>query len=109
MMREKTVIGLSEKILINGKPFTARIDTGASRSSIDMSIAGELNLGPILRTSRVRSAHGSSIRPVVKAQLKIRDRTIKATFTIADRTELKYPILIGRNILKFGFLIDTTR
>lgn len=109
LMREKTTIGMTEKVFINDMPYTARVDTGAHRSSMDIRIAGELKLGPILRTSKVKSAHGTSVRPVIKAQLKIKDRVIRATFTLTDRKELEFPILIGRNILKFGFLIDTTK
>ena len=31
---------------------------------------------------------------------------MKSEFTIADRTHMKYKILVGQNILKEGFLVD---
>ena len=34
---------------------------------------------------------------------------IHAKFTIANRTQLSYPMLIGRNVLKKGFLIDPNK
>lgn len=108
----KTVIGLTEQVRIianRSKGVIARIDTGATRSSIDIGLAKELGIGPLLRTVRVKSATGSSIRGVVKAKIIIAGRKIKASFNLADRRHMKYRVLVGQNILKRGFLIDTTR
>ena len=54
----KTIIGLTEKVKLfsdNGKNKTliAKIDTGASRSSLDIKLASELNLGPIIKSKIV--------------------------------------------------------
>ncbi|MBD3259720.1 hypothetical protein GF371_03760 [Candidatus Woesearchaeota archaeon] len=110
-MAEKTILGLSEKVTVFGdgtsKKTVARIDTGASKSSIDVSLASELKLGPILKTSRIRSASGKGVRPVIKVRLKIKDKTLSGFFTLAIREHMNYKILIGRNILKKGdFVID---
>lgn len=107
-MAEKTIIGLVEPVKVNEKKFLARIDTGAYRSSIDKHVAKFLKLQPIKKV-RVKSAHGSSLRPVIKIPIELANRRFRATFNIADRSELKYHILIGRNILKKGFLIDTSK
>jgi len=108
--RKKEVIGLTEKIILIGpkkaKPLMARIDTGATLGSIDKKIAKELKLGPVIRTKLVKSSHGQSDRPVIKASIKIGSRRIKAGFTLADRSNLKYKVLIGQNILKKRFIID---
>jgi len=108
--RKKEVIGLTEKVMLMGpkkaKILIARIDTGATLGSIDKKLAKELNLGPVLRTKLVKSSHGQSHRPVIKAGIKISKRRIKARFTIADRTNLKYKVLVGQNILKKRFIID---
>lgn len=108
-MENKTLIGLTEIVEINGKKHKARIDTGAKRSSIDRRLAYRLGLGPVIKTTKVRSVHGQSIRPIIRAIVRIRDRNLKATFNIADRKDMSYSILIGRNILKHGFLIDTSK
>ena len=108
----KTIIGLTEEVRIIGersKRVVARIDTGATRSSIDVGLAKELGIGPLIRTVKVKSATGSSVRGIVKAKIIIAGRKIRASFNLADRTHMKYRVLVGQNILKKGFLIDTTK
>lgn len=111
--KDKTIIGLTEKVLIKGpkgnKHVTARIDTGATKSSIDSKLAKRLGFGPVERTIRVKSADGSSIRPVVKIRIKIHKRVLNVRFTLADRTHMKYKVLIGQNILSRRFLIDPSK
>ena len=106
---EKSVIGMREKVKVCDKAVVARIDTGATISSMDSKLASQLELGPVVRTATVVSSHGKQVRPVVKIPLKIAGRKIRASFNITDRSHMKYKVLIGRNILKKGFLIDTTK
>lgn len=112
-MAKRTIIGVKEYVtlLCDGKEHRvlARIDTGASKSSMDRQLARELCVGPVLRYRTVKSATGITKRPVVLARIRIAGRTFKAYFTLADRKHMKYAVLIGRNILKQGFLIDPTR
>ncbi|HII71490.1 TPA: hypothetical protein HA265_01920 [Candidatus Woesearchaeota archaeon] len=110
---KKTVIGLVERLTMVGptgkrKEVLGRIDTGATKSSIDVRLAADLELGPILKTKIVKSASGRSLRPVVKATVLLADKEVKTEFTIADRADMKYPVLVGQNILK-GFLIDPVK
>ena len=107
----KKIIGLIEKVTVLGKnnkkkELLARIDTGATKSSIDKSIAAELELGPIIKTKLIKSAHGHSFRPLVNVNIVLANKKMKAHFTLADRSHMKYKALIGQNILKKGFLID---
>ena len=107
----RAVLGLTEKVKIQGyngaKIITARIDTGATKSSVDSYLASELQLGPIVETRLIRSAHGHTIRPVVHGKIEIEGQKLTASFTIADRKHMKYKMLIGQNILKLGkFIID---
>ena len=112
-LKTSIIIGLTEKIQIIGramqKEVSAKIDTGATKSSLDKRIVDDLNLGPIIKSKIVKSAHGTGIRPVIEAEIKIAGKHIKAEFTIADRIHMKYPVLIGQNILKIGFLIDPNK
>ena len=106
---KKTTIGLTEKISIKGKEVIARIDTGATKSSIDADLAAELKIGPIIGTKLIKSAQGTSTRPLVEITITIAGKRIKALFTIAVRKHMKYSVLIGQNILKEGFLIDPSK
>jgi len=103
---KKTVVGLVERVTLNGHIALARIDTGAATSSIDLELASKLQLGPLVAKRKIISAHGTGVRPVIKSLITIGGRTIKASFTVVSRSHMKYPILIGRNILRKDFLID---
>ncbi|MBI2656599.1 ATP-dependent zinc protease [Candidatus Woesearchaeota archaeon] len=109
----KVVIGLVEKASIRysggNKKVIAKIDTGATKSSIDTSLAAELKLGPVIKSKLIKSAHGSKLRPIIEATIELAGKIIKSEFTLADRAHMKYRILIGQNILKDGFLIDPTK
>lgn len=111
MKIEKPIIGLSENIKIynttgKAKLVHARIDTGATISSMDINIAAKLQLGPILKLITVKNSNGKTKRPVIMAEIEIAGKRFTEKFTLADRTDLKFEILIGQNILKHGFLID---
>ena len=113
-MKDKIIIGLTEKIILFGndgkeREVTAKIDTGASKNSVDAKLSADLNLGPIIKTKLVKSAHGNKLRPIVNARIKIAGKELKSEFTIADREHMKYKVLIGQNILKKGFLIDPSK
>jgi len=107
---EKVILGLTEKIILVGNKeinLTARIDTGATSSSVDSKLAEDLALGPVIREKVVKSASGIKKRPIVKAKIILKNIELEGEFTLADRKHMTYPILIGQNILKKGkFLID---
>jgi len=110
-MEEKTTIGLIEEVTIltnddKKKKVVAKIDTGATKSSIDLNLASDLKLGPIIKTKLIKSAHGVRIRPILNVSIMLHGKTIKAEFTLADRKHMNYRMLVGQNILKHGFLID---
>ena len=111
-LNDKMIIGLTEFVTICGeseKKIKARIDTGATRSSMDINLAGELHLGPIIKRKKIKSAHGSRLRPVIEAEIDLEGKKIRTEFTLADRSHMKYKILIGQNALKKYFLIDPSR
>ena len=113
VIEKANLISPTEDIIVIGpnkeKKVTARVDTGATKSSMDLKLAAELKLGPIFKTRKVKSAHGDSLRPVVKGTVIIKGKQLSSDFTLADRNHLKYPVLIGRNLLRKGdFLVDTS-
>ncbi|MCK4589395.1 MAG: ATP-dependent zinc protease [Nanoarchaeota archaeon] len=108
---KRAVLGLTSKITIYGKgrqkTVTARVDTGATKASIDKTLAAWLKLVPGKRTKIVKSSLGVSKRPVIEIKVKVDGKTLKADFTVAERSYLTYPVLIGQNILRGGkFIID---
>jgi hypothetical protein len=111
-MKEKVILGLTEEITLIGnngetKEIVARIDTGATASSVDIRLAAKLELGPITKTKLVKSASGVKKRPSIRAKIKLDGQIIEDEFTLADRSHMTYQVLIGQNILKNGdFLID---
>jgi len=90
------------------KKVTAKIDTGAWRTSISRSLAEELGLldaGNILWKKRVRSSLGVEERPVIALTFWLAGRKITTPASVAKRMALKYPVIVGRKNLK-GFLIE---
>lgn len=112
-MAEKITVGLTARVVVFGKKgkkeVTARIDTGATKSSIDEALAKELGLAEPLKHAKVKSASGTRHRPVIVVEISIAGELITAEFTVADRSHMRYPVLIGQNILKTRFLIDPSR
>lgn len=113
ILGDKIVIGLAERVNVHhpkgNKNVISKIDTGATKSSIDTNLAAELRLGPVIKSKLIKSAHGSKLRPIIEATIELAGKKIKSEFTLADRAHMKYRILIGQNILKDGFLIDPTK
>lgn len=113
LLGNKIIIGLAEKVRVffdsGQKIVIAKIDTGATKSSIDTNLAAELKLGPVIKSKLVKSAHGSKLRPIIEAKIELAGKKIKSEFTLADRAHMKYRILVGQNILKDGFLIDPNK
>ena len=91
------------------KKVKAKIDTGADKSSIDLKLAADLKLGPVVKTRLIKSASGSLVRPIIRSKVLFAKREMDVYFTMADRAHMKYRVLIGKNILKRGFLIDPSK
>lgn len=98
----KVVSSLGKRIEVK-----ARIDTGARSSSIDRYLAQNLGIyHPTLisKIKGVRSAHGRSKREYVRLKLYLAGKPVITEVSIADRSHLKYPILIGRKDIQ-GFVV----
>ena len=48
-------------------------------------------------------------RFIIKTALTLGDQTFRAEFSLADRSDMKFPILIGRTALRRRFLVDSGR
>lgn len=106
----KSVVGFIEPVTIHTKKkkihVDARIDTGATKSSIDLKLAEKIGVGPVVAERVVKNTHGKATRKVVELEITLAEKTMKTKFTIADRSHMKFPVLIGRSALRRGFIID---
>jgi hypothetical protein len=108
----------------------AKIDTGAYNCCIHCSSAkvvdGKLEFTIVdfeqpeltgmtfifknFKQREIRNSFGETeLRYVIKTQIKIFDRKIKAEFSLSDRASLRFPVLLGRKILRDRFVIDVTK
>ena len=107
----KRIVGLVENIELEGEKkisTMALFDSGAKLTSVDIQLAAEAHLGPIIRTTKVKnpSHKGFVRRPVVRARLVIMGDVFNAEANVQDRSHMAFPVIIGRNILKGNFLVD---
>ncbi len=106
----RPVIGRTTVVEIAGRKIPAKIDTGAWSGAIDRDLAKELNLqGKIVKRKKIYVGNKEFFRPVVRTMIKIADKCVLGNFSISKRAQRKFPLLIGRNILNKGFLIDTRK
>lgn len=56
----------------------------------------------------VFSSHGMSIRPKVNIKIKISGKWVNSSVSLIDRSQLSYPIIIGKKDLK-DFIIDPSK
>lgn len=126
------IIGNSTVIKVAGiENVPAKIDTGATRSSIwasniDMLPDGTLEFtlfapqspyytGERLHTKHytvlpVRNSTGQeSLRYIVQLSVVLKKRRIKVSFSLADRSRNEFPVLIGRRTLKNKFYVDVSQ
>lgn len=135
LISNKVIIGRVEKVDLPAfgiKNIYAKVDTGADLSSLwatdivekDQILrfklfgkASKNYTGDIIKIekpnyllTRIANSFGhSELRYVVKFQIKIKGKLVKATFTLSDRSNKTYPILIGRKLLNRRFLVDVSR
>ena len=100
------LIGYIEEVVASGTSGSvtalAKSDTGATRTSLDTSLAAEIGAGPIKSMTRVKSGSVKSgkARPVVDLVIGIGGRQHTVTASVEDRSHMDYPLLLGRDILQ---------
>jgi len=99
------VLGYTSRVRISGtdgaESVVAKSDTGAERTSIDTDLAGRIGAGPLAGTTEVRSAagDGTETRPLVDVDVRVDDGWRTVTASVTDRSEMTYPVLLGRDVL----------
>jgi hypothetical protein len=132
-METMNTLGRSDRVDLPGLGLYnihAKIDTGAYTSSLHCSRAEVVNgaLEFVLMddehpeftgmtfvfkefTSRdIKNSFGiAEKRYVIKTTIKIFEQEILTEFSLSDRDALRFPILLGRKILRKRFLIDVSK
>ena len=116
MKKERVIIGPIEFVKVIGHHGEARvkgkIDTGATRTSVDVWLAANIGLGPTVDVAKVKSAllDEARSRPLVRSIVEIAGEKFALPVSVNDRSDMRYPVLVGMDILSTGrFLIDPTK
>ena len=66
---------------------------------------------PLVRYVRVRQASADDLdrRPVVRLSVRVGDQNEKTEFTLTDRSNMTFPVLLGRDFLKDIAVVDVAR
>jgi len=127
------ILGRSDRVDLPGlglKNIHAKVDTGAYTCSLHCSRAEVVNgkLEFVLldeehpeftgmkfvfkkfEQREIKNSFGEAeLRFVIKTSIQIYDKCIRAEFSLSNRGNLKFPVLLGRKILRNRFLIDVTK
>ncbi len=100
----------------------AKIDTGAYTSSLHCknirlenkslvfeTDAGKHEFSDFFRKKIKNSFGEMEERYIIKTSVKLGKKTIRTTISLSDRENMRYPVLIGRRMLKGKFLIDVNK
>jgi RimK family alpha-L-glutamate ligase len=111
---ERRAIGYTEEVLVSGtsgsEQVVAKSDTGAGRTSIDTQLAARIGAGPIRSMTTVKSgsAPSGTSRPVVDIVVGVGGDRHTVAASLTDRSNLRYPLLLGRDILG-NYQVDVGR
>jgi hypothetical protein len=123
----KPVIGAVEQVRIipGNLILDARVDTGATTSSlgvdemevlhedgtdwVQITINGHTSKHKVVKFIKIKQHRKASIkRPVIRLRMILGDVSESVNVTLADRSNFKYKLLIGRNFLYERFVVDVS-
>lgn len=131
-MSSLTPIGRTEHIALPGLGIArvaAKIDTGAYRSALHYqrlklrTVDGVKQLSVVFQMGgqrktkifrafkrvRVKSSNGEvSRRYLISTRVRLGPHTVRAQFTLFDRSDMKYQVLLGRKFLRGRFVVDVS-
>ena len=128
-LTQKQIIGRTETARLSdwGITLKARIDTGAYRSALHVDRIELFSADPerirfetqdqygqqhriearIVRYISVKSSFGHvQQRPLIRTRLCLAGQEFETVVTLADRSAMRFPMLIGRRALEGRFLVD---
>lgn len=120
--RSKTIVGWVESVELPGvssDAFLAKLDTGAETCSlhatsieitgrrVSFTASGQRHSLRLKEIRSVKSSNGGEAwRPVVELKVLFNGRCDVVEFTLANRGSMRFPVLLGRNYLQDGYLVD---
>lgn len=132
MSKERVIIGRLEHIALPGLGIArveAKVDTGAYRSAIHYqrvkvrSIKGVKRLVvtfqmggqrktkafKVFKRIAVKSSNGEvSKRYLITTTVRLNGFSVRTQFTLFDRSDMKFQVLLGRKFLRGRFLVDVS-
>ena len=132
IVRPANVIGAVEPfyILPMKSAFYARIDTGATSSSIDVENLRRFERDgkkwvsfdvvnsrskeryhfekPVVKRVKIKRIEQEEHRVKVLMDIKIGGQKVKTEFTLAERSDFEFQGLIGRSLLSGRYIVDTS-
>ncbi len=134
---QPTILGGIEKVSIDSikQSFDARVDTGATTSSLNAVDIKEFERNgkdwvrfhladkaqavedqkwieaPVVRYVKIRQSTNDQTerRAVIELWVKVGNIHEKAQFTLADRSQMSHPVLLGREFIKDIALVDVSK
>ncbi len=127
-----TTIGRIEHIALPGLGVSrveAKIDTGAYRSALhyqrlkvrtvdgvklltvvfQMGGKRKTKIFKVFKRVSVKSSNGeTSRRYLISTRVLLGSHTVRAQFTLFDRSDMKYQVLLGRRFLRGRFVVDVS-
>ena len=91
----------------DGKPWV-RFTLALTDANTDKEVRQTLER-PVERSVTVRGAGGMEERPTVTMSVCVGDKLYKEWFTLRDRSDMIYPVLLGRRLLAELGPVDSSR
>ncbi|MFU7528256.1 ATP-dependent zinc protease [Qipengyuania sp. ASV99] len=131
MLKSHAVVGWRELVDLPGiglSSIPAKIDTGARTSSLHARVLDQYeregrpfvlfavdwdnieHIGEAVQVDLrgITSSNGETQRRfVIKTPLRIGNITFRAELSLADRSDMRFPMLIGRTALRRRFVVDS--
>ncbi|KIM06367.1 MAG: clan AA aspartic protease [Sulfurovum sp. PC08-66] len=132
-MKNKKVIGAKESIsIIDLELFNldAKVDTGADSNAlhcddiwidgdeVEFTLLDEIHPAyhgktmrlPIHKIKRIKSSNGlMQERATIRVTVAFFGKRYKSVISLTDRSDMKYPMLIGRKFMSGRFLVDVSK
>jgi hypothetical protein len=132
-IRKKQIIGRRETVDfpdLHLHGLTAKIDTGAYTTALHchhVRVEGNVLIFRLLDETHpeyqdtehrfttfyekeVKNSFGEKeLRYIIRTRIRVGRRTIKSIISLSDRGNMRYPVLIGRRLLKNRFIVDVAQ
>jgi hypothetical protein len=65
---------------------------------------------PVHARKNIKSSNGTTEqRYIIKTSIRLLDKEFKAELSLADRSEMRYPVLLGRKLINKRFVVDVSK